>query len=169
MADRLRQAARAACALALVACVGCASSVPPPREAPPHLVLAEATPAPKEEPPPAPRKHGGPGQTLGLVSLSIGGAAGALAVITSIMMLHDKSVRDDGCNAQKVCTPDAYGANQTLANLGGWNAGAYAVAAVGLVAGTVLVIAFHGDRTPSTAVVVAPNAGGAGLALRSTF
>jgi hypothetical protein len=176
MADKVRQAARAACALALFACVGCESSVSParavvdqPREAPPHLLLAEAMPAPKEEPPPPPRKHGGAGQALGLVSLSIGAGAGVVAVATSLLMLHDKDVRDAGCNAQKVCTADGYSANQTLANLGGWNAGAYAVAGVGLVAGAVLVIAFPGERTRSTAVVVAPNGAGAGLALRSTF
>jgi hypothetical protein len=85
------------------------------------------------------------------------------------MMLHDKSVRDAGCNAQKVCTPDALSANQTLANLGGWNAGAYAVAAVGLAAGAVLVIAFPGERSKSTAVVMAPDGAGASLSLRSSF
>jgi hypothetical protein len=99
----------------------------------------------------------------------VGAGAGILAVITSFMMLHDKSVRDAGCNAQKVCTADALSANETLANLGGWNAGAYAVAAVGLVAGAVLVIAFPGERTHSTAVVIAPGGTGAGLSLRSTF
>jgi hypothetical protein len=169
MADSVRQAAGAARVLALVACAGCASSGPPPRAVVGQPEGLEATPAPKEQPPPAPRKHGGSGQALGLVSLSIGGAAGVVAVVTSIMMLHDKSVRDDGCNAQKVCTPDAYSANQKLADLGGWNAGAYAVAGVGLVAGTVLVIAFPGGRGSSTAVVVAPNAAGAGLALWSAF
>jgi hypothetical protein len=183
MGNRVRHAACAAGTLALVVCVGCASTVPAPRarvgqprQPPPHLVLAEATPAPAEptpplEPsqPPPPRKHGGPGQALGFFSLSVGGAAGILAVITSFMMLHDKSARDAGCNAQKVCTSDGFSANQTLANLSGWNTGAYAVAAVGLVAGTVLVVAFPGERSKSTAVVVAPNAAGAGLELRSAF
>jgi hypothetical protein len=99
----------------------------------------------------------------------VGAGAGIFAIITSFMMLHDKSVRDAGCNAQKVCTSDALSANQTLANLGGWNAGAYAVAGVGLVAGAILVIAFPGERSKSTAVVVAPNGMGAGLSLRSAF
>jgi hypothetical protein len=183
MGNRVRHSVRAAGTLALVACVGCASALPAPRaavdparEPPPHLVLAEATPAPAEatpapEPsqPPPPRKHGGSGQALGLASLSVGAGAGILAIITSFMMLHDKSARDAGCNAQKLCTTDALSANTTLANLSGWNTGAYAVAAVGLVAGAVLLIAFPGERSKSTAVVVTSNGAGAGLGLRSTF
>jgi len=92
-----------------------------------------------------------------------------LAVVTSFMMLHDKDVRDAGCNADKVCTPDAYSANATIGNLAWWNVGAYAVAAVGLGAGIILLATNPPDRERSTSFVIAPNGSGAGLSLRGAF
>jgi hypothetical protein len=185
-------AARTAAALLLAMCTACATRAPGARAASPasatevaHPLLADAAPAPATEPAPqaqpapqaeptaqtetAHRRSGGPGRTLGWVSIAVGGEAAVLAIVTSFMMLHDKDVRDAGCNAAKVCTPDAYSANGALDSLGPWNAAAYAVAAVGLGAGVILLATSSRDRERSTSLVVAPNGSGAGLGLRGAF
>jgi hypothetical protein len=152
-----------------------------------HPMLAEAAPAPaapaapevapgsaaappqEGAPPSAERRSSGTGRTIGWISLSIGAEAAIVAIVTSFMMLHDKSVRDADCNAQKLCSADGYSANATLDSLTWWNATAFGVAAVGLGAGAVLLLTNPPARDHSAAVVVTPNASGAGLAVRSAF
>jgi hypothetical protein len=110
------------------------------------------------------------------VSIAIGSEAGLLALATSGMMLHDKSVRDSQCtveNAQKVCSQDGYSANSSLANLGGWNAAAWTVAAVGIGVGVVLLVTHPNKAQPTTALTVGPapagTGAGVGVGVRSTF
>jgi hypothetical protein len=187
-------ALRAAVALLVAASTACGASAPGARGAldpsatqVAHPLLAEATPAPAAAPAaepakgpaaaPAPAQEEAPehrrsrhtARTLGWVSLSIGAEAAVVAIVTSFMMLHDKDVRDAGCNANKLCTPDALSANVALDNLAWWNVSAYAVAAVGLGAGIVLLATNPPNRERSTSLVVAPNGSGAGLSLRGAF
>ncbi len=136
-------------------------------------MLAEATPEAAPEPAAAPareeHKSGRTARTLGWISVAVGAEAAVAAVATSFMMLHDKSVRDADCNARKVCSSDGYAANAALDALSWWNVGAYGIAAAGLGIGAVLLLANRADSGGSTAIVVAPNAGGAGLSARGTF
>jgi hypothetical protein len=108
-------------------------------------------------------------RTFGWVSLAIGAEATVVAVATSIMMMHEKSVRDSACDAQKVCTPDGGEANDTIGRLAGWNVGAWAVAAAGLGIGAYLLLTNPSEGSRATAVTVAPNGSGLSLGVRSTF
>jgi hypothetical protein len=137
------------------------------------LLLAEAIVAP---PPPPPRARDEAQQkvrrdmarTYGWIAVGIGSLAGIVAVYTSIEMLHDKSVRDSGCNAAKACTTDGLNANADLAGASAWNIGSWVVAAAGLGAGAFLVLS-NPSEEKKTQVGVAPNGSGASLTLRSRF
>ncbi|HEY8040388.1 MAG TPA: hypothetical protein VIF15_11370 [Polyangiaceae bacterium] len=143
---------------------------------PPRLVLAEAAPAesvppstaqPQPQPQPATtRDHGRQhARTLGWISLAVGSEAAVVAVATSFVMLHDQSQRDSNCDAHKVCSQPGFDANSNLAVMGGWNAGAWVVAAVGLGVGAYLLLTNPADDTHQTAIGVSPG----GLTLRSHF
>jgi hypothetical protein len=108
-------------------------------------------------------------RTLGWISLAIGAEAAVVAVATSFMALHDKNERDANCDANKVCNATGVNDNSALDSLLGWNAAAYAVAAVGIGAGLVLLLSNPSDGAKQTAVVVSPNGAGAGVSLRSAF
>ncbi len=84
-------------------------------------------------------------------------------------MLHDKSVRDGNCNAQKVCSPSGFSANGDIASLAGWNAGAWVVAALGLGIGGVLVLSDHAGSSQRAAITVNAVGSGAGLGVESSF
>jgi hypothetical protein len=147
-----------------------AGAAPAPRA---HLVLAEATPAPaasKSAPPASIEgESSGTARGLGWFSVGLGTLGAGVALTTSVMMLHQKSVRDSGCNAAKVCTEAGLTANDQISSLSGWNAGAYAVALVGIGVGAFLLITNPADSEKQTAIGVAPTGSGAGLQLRSTF
>ncbi len=155
----------------------------PARPAPAHLVLAEAAPEPPPDtamaplpPPDEPEKkaqsesHGSEAlpRALGWFAISIGAGAGLVAIGTSIMMLHQHDLRNNDCNAAKVCSTDGYNANGQLQALSPWNLGSYIVAAAGLGVGTILVLT-NPTNKQKTALEVSPNGSGAGLLLRSTF
>jgi hypothetical protein len=105
----------------------------------------------------------------GWISLGIGGSAALIALGTSIVMLRDKSNRDSGCDANKVCTAAGFTANNELGQLVGWNIGAFAVAAVGLGVGAFLILTNPSDREMGTQVGIAPTGSGTGFVFRSTF
>jgi hypothetical protein len=105
----------------------------------------------------------------GWIAIGIGSSAALIALGTSIVMLHDKSVRDSGCDANKVCTSAGLSANNELGQMVGWNIGAFAVAAVGLGVGAFLVLSNPSDREMGTQVGIAPTGSGTGFVLRSTF
>ncbi len=144
-----------------------------------HLVLAEAaevTPqSTQKDPPPTLDRPGAGNATargMGWFSVAVGTLGAGVALTTSLLYLHKKSERDDDCNAAKVCSQDGLNANSQLPALGGWNVGAFAVAAVGLGVGAFLVITNPAGGTggeKQTAIGVAPTGSGAGLNLRSTF
>jgi hypothetical protein len=105
----------------------------------------------------------------GWMSIGIGGGAALIALGTSIWMLHDKSVRDDNCDANKVCNTAGLGANSEMGQLVGWNIGAYAVAAVGFGVGAFLILTHPSDKEMGTQVGIAPTGSGTGFVLRSSF
>jgi hypothetical protein len=105
---------------------------------------------------------------------AIGGAAAGIAVVTSFMLLHQKSVVDQECNAQKQCSSAGIGETGSINETVPLNTTAWIVALVGLGGATILLLTSQPDSdggkpAKSTAVTVAPAPGGASLGLRSTF
>ncbi len=177
-----------AAAIALAA-AGCNGSSAPPRDASSTRVqtdgVTESQPA-GTAPPPAATPEGAAGndssdgsnpgrdphrmrRVLGWVSLSIGIEAVAVAVVTSALIEHQKGVRDDNCNAQKVCNAEGFAAVSTIDSIVPWNTASWFVAAAGLGAGAALVITSPRESTPRTAITLSPNSSGLGLGVRSTF
>lgn len=56
-------------------------------------------------------------RTLGWISLAIGAEAAIVAGVTSIMLLHEKSVLNDNCDARKVCSSDGIDAAGSISGL----------------------------------------------------
>jgi hypothetical protein len=108
-------------------------------------------------------------RTLGWVALSVGAEAALAAIVTSIMIVHDKSILDDQCNAQKLCTETGADAAGAIANLKPWNTGTWIAGIVGLGAGAALLFTSQPDKPASTAITLSPEGSGAGLGLRSQF
>jgi hypothetical protein len=119
----------------------------------------------------------------GWVSVAVGAGAGAVALGTGYVMLHDKSVRDAHCATQTTCDGQGLDASSQLTAIAPWNTGAWIVAAVGLGGGAFLVLTHPArehdkhepqppaNKTPAseqqgtTAIGVTPG----GLTLRGTF
>ena len=108
-------------------------------------------------------------RVLGWVSLSIGAEAAVVALATSILIEHQKSVRDDGCNAQKVCDAAGFAAVNTIDTIVPWNTATWFIAAAGVGLGTVLLIISPSKSEQKTAITLSPGPSGPGLGLRSTF
>jgi hypothetical protein len=183
MGFRAPIAVAALCALAVA---GCAAG---PR---PHPIVAQATPAGPEAGTggtgtatvtdagsgagaPTSEKRRGEGtseraarktnRALGWIAIAIGSEAAIVAGVTSVMMLHYQSQRSDGCDANKVCTPEGLNANTQLSQLAGWNAAAYVVAAAGLGTGLFLLLTNPSDGSTHAEVGATPG----GLTLRGAF
>jgi len=139
---------------------GCAGRSPP-AQAPSQ---AAESPRPQSESP-----SGRSERTYGWLSVGIGAEAAVLAVGTSLLMLHDKSVRDGNCNAQKLCSEAGLDANKDIALLGGWNAGAWIVAAAGLGVGGYLLWRDPVEGEKRAAITLDPMGTGLGLGVRSRF
>jgi hypothetical protein len=158
---------------------------PPASAAPP---VADATAAPEADRPPetdrteaAARSEAGtdgsvPGRdphrwrrVLGWVSLSIGAEAAAVAIVTSLLIEHQKSVRDENCSAQKICNEAGFNAVTTIDTIVPWNTASWFVAAAGVGAGAVLLITSPPGSEHRTALTLSPTSSGLGLGLRSTF
>jgi hypothetical protein len=105
---------------------------------------------------------------VGWISFAIGAEAATIAVATSILIEHQKSIRDDGC-PQKVCTSDGFAAVGTIDTITPWNTGSWFVAAAGLAAGVVLVISSPPRHERQTTVSLSPVSSGIDLSVRSTF
>lgn len=144
-----------------------ASAAPSPSTTP---ATSEAAPTPTYAAPgPPPRHTSRTARDVGWISIGIGATAAVGAIVTSIMALHDDSVRKAHCDAQHVCDAEGFGANSQLGSILGFNAAAWAVAAVGIGVGLALVLTHPVNGSNETAVVVSPNGSGAGVSLRSTF
>lgn len=172
-----------AAALALP-CAGCAAHVqgargvtdamPPPDsaevkdETAPPLPMPPP-PSPKPAPPPVEHRASQTARTIGWISLSVGAEAAIVALVTSAVILNNRSARADGCDAQKVCTPGGFGANAQIGSLTGWNAGAWILAIAGAGAGTYLVLTNPPRQNGRTEVGVTTAGTGFALSLRGSF
>jgi hypothetical protein len=108
-------------------------------------------------------------RVVGWVSLTIGAEAAVVALVTSLLIEHQKGLRDDNCNAQKVCNTTGFGAVSTIDTIVPWNTTTWFVAAAGLGLGTVLLLVSKPESEKQTAITVSPVSSGLGLGLRSTF
>lgn len=154
---------RALVSILAFAFAGCAAQPTQSR-----VLVAQATPAPASAPPAAssePPRDESNARAFGWIAIGFGASASAVAIATSFMMLHQKGVRDDECSSRKLCTQRGLDANDQLSSLGGWNAGAYTIAAVGLGVGAFLVLTHPVDEKKEVSAGVGPN----GITLRGTF
>jgi hypothetical protein len=119
--------------------------------------------------PAASHESGRAARALGWVSLSIGAEAAVVAGVTSLMLLHEKSTRDDNCDAERVCSQRGLDASGTIASIVPWNTAAWIVAAAGIGAGAFLLFTNRGDTGRRTVITVSPTAAGLGLRLWSSF
>ncbi len=108
-------------------------------------------------------------RVLGWATLSVGAEAAVIAVVTSVMIEHQKGIRDDGCNAQKVCTTDGFNAANTISTIVPWNTATWFIAAAGIGAGTVLLLVSQPKSERQTAITLSPESSGLALGVRSTF
>ena len=103
-------------------------------------------------------------RAIGWVAIAVGAESAAVATVTSFMMLHQNSVRSDGCT-QKTCSPSGLVANQQLDQLAGWNAASWALGAAGLGVGVVLLLTNPSDKAIHAEVGATPS----GAFLQGTF
>jgi hypothetical protein len=161
---------------------GCAARTASPAQATPapRLVLAQAVPAepaaaptpaapPPSSEPPAERHSNRTLRSVGWISLAIGAGAAVVAVGTSLLILHEKGVRSDNCDANKVCVLDGSDANNSIGSNVGWNTASWIVAAVGVGAGAFLLLTNPKEPSRSAAVGVSPAGSGLGLSFRGAF
>jgi hypothetical protein len=156
-----RAIARLLVGLEVISCIGCVGRAAPPQD---------ATSASTQEPassPPASSNH--TARDFGWVSIGIGADAAIVALGTSIVMLHDKSVRDGNCNADKVCSPPGFSADGDIATLTRWNTGAWIVGALGLGIGGILVVTDRAGSSQRAAITINAVGSGAGLGVESSF
>jgi hypothetical protein len=106
---------------------------------------------------------------VGWVSLAVGAEAAVAAIVTSGMLVHEKSVLDGQCNAQKLCSSAGVDAAGAISSITPWNTGTWIAAAVGLGAGAALLLTSNPDAPGSTAITLTPEGSGPGLGLRSRF
>jgi hypothetical protein len=149
-------------AVLAVACAGCAGgSGAGARDA--HDAEPSTTSAPPSRDGRAVRR------TVGWVSLAVGAEAAIAAIVTSGMLVHEKSVLDAQCNSQKLCSPTGLDAAGAISSLTPWNTGTWVVAAVGVGAGAALLLTSRPDAPGSTAILFTPEGTGPGVGLRSRF
>jgi hypothetical protein len=105
----------------------------------------------------------------GWIVLSVGTAAAVVAGVSSIMIQHQKAVRDDNCSAQKLCNQTGKGAADTIDSMVPWNTATWITAIAGVAVGVTLVVISPPGKSNETSLTVDPTAGGAGLNLRGAF
>lgn len=159
-------------ALAMPSLAGCAGGAGSSGARSADAAAREAPPPREETPEEKEASSRRTGRVAGYVAIAVGAQAGIVALVTSGMMLHEDGIRSDACS-EKRCTQEGLDANRNLAQLGGWNAGAWALGAAGLGVGTVLLILNPSDKAsarPAKSLSLgAPPGGGPGLGLGGTF
>jgi hypothetical protein len=106
---------------------------------------------------------------LGWVSLAVGAEAAIVAIVTSGMLVHEKSILDAQCDAQKLCSPAGLDAAGSISSLTPWNTGTWVAAALGVGAGAALLLTGRPDAPGSTAITWTPDGAGPGVGVRSRF
>ncbi len=130
------------------------AGAPPPVEVPGAggTTPATTTTANVTQPPTQPPPPSGPNRVPAVIALSLGGAGIAVGAVFGVLALGTKSTLDSAC-VSKVCPASSQddinnlARGATLANIG------FAVGAVGIAVGTVLLVTAHGSepRTASAA------------------
>ena len=131
VASRLRAAAIAACTVA----TGCASRALPAQDS--HAWQSAGVVESQASDPEAPgsarsdtadryasdraRDPRRLRRTVGWISLAIGAEAAVVAVATSVMLLHQKSVVDSACDAKNRCSPSGLDATASIHETVPWN------------------------------------------------
>ena len=95
-------------------------------------------------------------RTLGWISLGVSAESLLVAIPTSIVLLHKKSVLDSDCNAQKQCTQAGLNVANGLPELTTVNTISWILAVVGAGAGAVLLITTKPDASSGTTVSISP-------------
>jgi hypothetical protein len=148
-----------------------------------RLVLAELSPEDQGAVEKLPgHSPGGTARAFGWIVLSIGADATVGAVITSFILLHQKGVLDENCNAEKRCSSAGVDAAATIHALVPWNTAMWVVAAAGIGTGAVLLLTHRPQKAPSDAkdtarsakppppeLVLSPSPSGASFSLVGTF
>jgi|HubBroStandDraft_6_1064221.scaffolds.fasta_scaffold1500892_1 hypothetical protein len=164
-ARRQTPAGRHLAAFFALVCAGCAGNGAGPRDA--HD--AEATAGAGAASPPLPHDGRATRRTLGWVSLAVGAEAAIVAIVTSGMLVHEKSILDAQCDAQKLCSPAGLDAAGSISSLTPWNTGTWVAAALGVGAGAALLLTGRPDAPGSTAITWTPDGAGPGVGVRSRF
>jgi hypothetical protein len=151
----------AALGLGALVCTGCAAGSP--------RLPAESPAAPSAAAAPSSRPAARTARALGWVALSVGAEAAIVSAVTSVVLLHEKSVRDDSCNAAKACSQRGLDANSTIDTLVPWNTAAWIVTALGLGAGGYLVLSHRPEKARGTGIAVSPSPSGVTVEIRSAF
>lgn len=124
---------------------------PPPIGAPPTSTSTMVAPSYGQTSPPA----SSPNRVPAYIAFGVGGAGVALGAVFGILALGSKSTLDNEC-PNKVCPPssksdvDNLSSRATVSNI------AFAVGAVGVAAGVVLLVVMHGSDAPTAAKVRPP-------------
>ncbi len=203
------RAPRAVAFIAALSLAACASRSAPPAETPASIAArtpTSAAPAPRTQEQAATAQAvaaSGPDNAYsdtadnsawrdrGWVFVAVGSAAGVVALGTGLLMLTNMSTRSSNCSDAKVCNADGYNANTQIGNLGGVNAAAFGIAAVGIGVGAFLVLSHPLKRgeekttepkaknaatrdsrdttSGSTALGISPTGSGIGLNLKGSF
>jgi hypothetical protein len=155
----------------------------PRREPMSRLVLAELSPEDQAAVEKLPgHSRGGTARAFGWIVLAIGADATVGAVITSFILLHQKGVLDENCNAEKRCSSTGVDAAATIHALVPWNTAMWVVGAAGIGTGAVLLITHRPQKAPSDTretarspkppppeLVLSPSPSGASFSLVGTF
>jgi hypothetical protein len=119
--------------------------------------------------PPPPDTGASPWRTVGFVALGVGGVALVTAVVSGVLVAHDKSVVDAGCDPSRVCSPDAADAASAGKTWLVVNTVSSIVTLAAAGAGVALVLT-HPANGPSARLAPASfGAGSAGAAVTGAF
>ena len=103
----------------------------------------------------APAPASGPNRLPAYIAFGVGGAGVALGAVFGILALGTKSTLDNECPG-KVCPPSAKSDVDNLSSRATVSNIAFAVGAVGVAAGVVLLVTLHGSDAPKTAMARPP-------------
>jgi hypothetical protein len=91
-------------------------------------------------------------RTAGFIIGGTGVAALAVGTVAGLMVLDRKAAVEDGCNEQKICTPEAVDAADSGATLGAVSNVAFVAGGLAVLSGAYLVLSSPASGKPQTAL-----------------